>query len=146
MMAFDFCRYRVMRLIIGYVATLVIFCIFDFVWLGFIAKGFYRAQIGGLLLAQPNWAAAILFYVLYAAGIQMFCVIPALDGGTASKAALLGALFGFFCYMTYDLSNLATLKDWALRLSIIDIVWGAFVTAVAALTGFSAVRALSPPA
>ncbi len=131
-----------MRFVISYVATLLTFCIVDFVWLGWIAKGFYQSQIGGLLLAQPNWGAAVLFYLLFAAGMQIFCVSPALDAGSIGKAALFGALFGFFCYMTYDLSNLATLKDWAVALAAVDIAWGTFVGAVASTAGYAAVRAL----
>ncbi len=132
-----------MRFVIGYVATLLTFCILDFVWLGWIAKSFYQSQIGGLLLAQPNWAAAILFYVLYAAGMQIFCVAPALDAGSVWKAATCGALFGFFCYMTYDLSNLATLTEWAASLTVVDIAWGTFVSAVASTAGYAAAQALA---
>ena len=132
-----------MRLLIGYVATLLTFCIVDFIWLGAIAKGFYQSRIGGLLLAQPNWGAAVLFYLLFAAGMQIFCVAPAFGVGSIGKAALFGALFGFFCYMTYDLSNLATLKDWSVALAVVDIVWGTFVGAVASTTGYAATRAIA---
>ena len=132
-----------MRFVISYVATLLTFCIVDFVWLGWIAKGFYQSQIGGLLLAQPNWGAAVLFYLLFAAGMQIFCVSPALDAGSIGKAALFGALFGFFCYMTYDLSNLATLKDWSAALAAVDIAWGTFVGAVASTAGYAATRAIA---
>ena len=131
-----------LRIVIGYVATLVAFCILGFAWLGWIAKGLYQSRIGALLLPQPNWNAAMLFYVLYAAGMQIFCVAPALDAGSAWKAALCGALFGFFCYMTYDLSNLATLKGWASDLAIVDILWGMCVSALASSAGYAAVQAL----
>jgi len=133
-----------MKFLISYIATLVTFCVLDFVWLGWIAKGFYQSQIGGLLLAQPNWTAAITFYVFYSAGMQVFCVAPALDGGSALKAAVLGALFGFFCYMTYDLSNLATLRGWATRLSIMDILWGVALTAAASTAGYAAAQLVGP--
>ena len=132
-----------MRLVIGYVATLLTFCIVDFVWLGGIAKDFYQSRIGGLLLTQPNWGAAVLFYLLFAAGMQFFCVAPALDAGSIGKAALFGALFGFFCYMTYDLSNLATLKDWPVSLAVVDIAWGTFVGAIASTAGYAATRAIA---
>jgi uncharacterized membrane protein len=133
-----------MRFVIGYIATVVAFCVLDFAWLGWIAKGFYQSQVGGLLLEQPNWAAALPFYVFYGAGMQIFCVAPALDAGSAVKAALFGALFGFFCYMTYDLSNLATLKGWSTRLSILDILWGSAVTALATTAGYAAAQVLVP--
>jgi uncharacterized membrane protein len=128
------------RLLVAYAATLIAFCFCDFVWLGWIAKDYYQSQLGGLLLAQPNWAAAVTFYVLYAAGIVIFCIAPALDAASLGKAALLGAMLGGLAYATYDLSNLATLKSWPMPLSLLDIAWGAFVTAVAAGAGYQATR------
>src|ERR1700676_362968 len=124
------------RSLVAYVATLVVFCCCDFVWLGWIAKDYYQSQLGGLLLAQPNWPAAAIFYALYAAGIVIFCISPALDAASLAKAALLGALLGALAYATYDLSNLATLKSWPRALSLLDIAWGAFVTSVAASAGY----------
>ena len=132
-----------MRFVIAYVATLLTFCLVDFIWLGWVAKGFYQSRIGGLLLAQPNWGAAVVFYLLFAAGMQIFCVAPALNAGSMGKAALFGALFGFFCYMTYDLSNLATLKDWAADLAAVDIAWGTVIGAVASTAGYAATRAFN---
>jgi len=128
------------RTLVAYAATLVAFCCCDFVWLGFVAKDYYQSQLGGLLLAQPNWAAAVTFYVLYCAGIVIFCVAPALDAASLGKAALLGAVLGALAYATYDLSNLATLKGWPLGLSMVDITWGAFATAVAASAGYQAAK------
>src|SRR5579862_9544652 len=116
------------RMLVGYAATLIVFCVVDFAWLGWIAKSFYQSQIGGLLLAQPNWAAAVVFYALYALALQFFCVGPALDGGSVSKVVGVGALFGFFAYMTYDLSNLATLRGWSVALALVDMAWGASVS------------------
>jgi uncharacterized membrane protein len=128
------------RMFAAYAATLIVFCCCDFVWLGWVAKEYYQSQLGGLLLAQPNWAAAVTFYVLYAAGIVIFCIAPALDAASLGKAALLGALLGALAYATYDLSNLATLKSWPMALSLLDIAWGGFVTAVAASAGYQATR------
>src|SRR5207302_9327745 len=107
------------RVLVAYATTLIVFCCCDFVWLGWVAKDYYQSQLGGLLLAQPNWAAAVTFYALYAAGIVIFCISPALDAASLAKAALLGAL----AYATYDLSNLATLKSWPITLSLLDIAW-----------------------
>jgi uncharacterized membrane protein len=132
-----------MRLLVGYAATLVVFCVVDFAWLGWIAKGFYQSQIGGLLLAQPNWVAAIAFYALYAVALMFFCVAPALDDGALTRVAVNGALFGLFAYMTYDLSNLATLKGWSVSLALVDMVWGAFVSAIASSVGYIAARAVA---
>jgi uncharacterized membrane protein len=128
------------RMLVAYAATLIVFCCCDFVWLGWIAKGYYQSQIGALLLAQPNWSAAVAFYALYAGGVCLFCIAPALDAASFGKAALLGAVLGALAYATYDLSNLATLKGWSIALSMIDIAWGAFVTAVAASAGYQAAR------
>ena len=128
------------RILVAYATTLVVFCCLDFVWLGWVAKDFYQSQLGGLLLAQPNWAAAVLFYALYAGGIVLFAIAPALDAASLGKAAVLGALLGALAYATYDLSNLATLKSWPMALSVVDIAWGTFVTAVAASAGFQMTR------
>jgi uncharacterized membrane protein len=124
------------RVLVAYAATLVVFCCCDFVWLGWIAKDYYQSQIGGLLLLQPNWGAAVAFYAIFAAGICLFCILPAIDAASLAKAALLGALLGALAYATYDLSNLATLKGWSAALSLVDIAWGAFVTAISASAGF----------
>jgi uncharacterized membrane protein len=130
------------RLLIAYATTLIVFCCADFVWLGWVAKEYYQSQLGGLLLAQPNWSAAVIFYALYAAGIVIFCISPALDAGSLGKAALLGALLGALAYATYDLSNLATLKSWPMALSVLDIAWGALVTSIAASAGYQMTRLL----
>jgi uncharacterized membrane protein len=88
----------------------------------------------------------VAFYALYAAGVFIFCIAPALDAASLGKAALLGTLLGALAYATYDLSNLATLKSWPLALSVIDIAWGAFVTAVAASAGYLAARSIGAAA
>ncbi|MEO8628910.1 MAG: DUF2177 family protein [Betaproteobacteria bacterium] len=132
-----------LRFVIGYIATLLTFCVLDFIWRGWVAKGFYQSQIGALLLAQPNWVAAVLFYAIFAIGIQIFCVAPALEADAFSKVVISGAVFGFFCYMTYDLRNLATLKGWATSLSMVDILWGTFITSVAASAGYVAAHAFA---
>ena len=90
---------------------------------------------------KPDFGAAAVFYVLYVAGIIVFVVAPARDGSTRTHAALRGALFGFFCYMTYDLTNMATLKGWPLQLAVVDILWGMFITAASALAGHLAAKA-----
>ena len=101
--------------------------ILDLLWLGVIAKDFYRAQLGSLMTDSIVWGAAILFYVLYAFGLALFVIQPNLALGMG-KVVLMGAVFGFIAYAVYDLTNLATLKDWPLTMTIVDMIWGAFLT------------------
>ena len=130
------------RLALAYVATAIVFCGLDFLWLGYIAKDYYQSQVGALLLTKPNLAVAALFYALYIVGVLIFAVVPALDSGSWGKALVQGALFGFFAYATYDLTNLATLKGWSAGLAMLDLAWGAVVTGVSATAGYLATRAL----
>lgn len=128
------------RLAIAYVATAMAFCGLDFLWLGYVAKGYYQAQVGTLLLDKPNLAVAAAFYALYIVGVLIFAVLPALEAGSATRAIAAGALFGFFAYATYDLTNLATLKGWSVGIALLDIAWGTVVTGAAAFAGALAAR------
>ena len=119
-----------------YVAALVGFFAIDIVWLAVVAHGFYRKHLGFLLADQPNWWAAIPFYLLFVSGMVVFVVAPALQAGSIWRALLLGAFFGLVTYATYDLTNHATLRNWALQITLVDIAWGSFVSAVAAAAGF----------
>lgn len=130
------------RYLYAYLATAVAFCVLDFAWLGMIAPAFYKAQIGQLLLAKPNLIPALIFYVLYVAGLVLFCVLPGVDAGSWAKAGVLGALFGLFAYATYDLSNLATLKGWSTQISIVDMCWGSAASAVASTCGYAGTQFL----
>lgn len=121
--------------LIAYLATAVVFLAIDSVWLGVVARGFYKDQLGDLLASPINFAAASGFYLIYCVGIVIFAVSPALRSGSLADAAVYGALFGFFCYATYDMTNLATLRNWPLTMSLVDMAWGT------ALTCFSAVAA-----
>ena len=96
----------------------------DLVWLGVMAKTFYRQHLGHLLAAEINWVAAIAFYLLFIAGIVFFAVKPALAVNSATRALVYGALFGFFTYATYDLTNHATMRDWPAIVTVVDMVWG----------------------
>ena len=129
-------------LLVAFDAALAVFCVCDFVWLGFIARDFYQAQIGPLLLERPNWAAAALFYPLYAAAVVYFCVEPAVTQASWGRALGTGLLLGLVCYATYDLSNLATLKGWTANVVVVDVLWGMSVTAAAASGGYFAARAV----
>ena len=128
------------RFAIAYAATFIVFCGLDFLWLGFVAKGYYQSQVGALLLEKPNWPVAAAFYVIYIAGVLIFAVLPALDAGQWVKALLYGALFGFFAYATYDLTNLATLKGWSPGVALLDLAWGAVVTGISATAGYLVAR------
>jgi len=112
-----------------YCIALPVFFALDMVWLGLVAKNFYAKQIGFLMKPNINWVAAILFYALFVAGLVLFVIAPALEKGAWERALLFGALFGFFTYATYDLTNLATLKDWPLSLTIVDLTWGMVLAA-----------------
>ena len=111
-------------MLILYVVTLVVFFVIDMVWLGVVAKSFYRKHLGAMLSPKVQWTAALLFYVLYIFGLLVFIIRPALERGTPVQALFFGGLFGLICYATYDLSNMATLKDWPLIVTVVDLVWG----------------------
>ena len=126
-----------MKLATAYLVTLTIFVLIDLVWLGFVAKDFYRTSIGHLMGSGFNVPAALAFYLIFVAGLLFFAVNPALEAGDWHKAAYLGAAFGFFAYATYDLTNLATLKDWPLNLTLADIAWGTVLSSIAATIGYA---------
>ena len=121
-----------------YLTTLAICLTMDMLWLGTIAHSFYTDQIGFLIAKSPNLFAAGLFYLLFAVGILVFAVFPALKEKKpkVQKALLLGGLFGFFTYCTYDLTNMATIENWPLVLTVVDVVWGVFLSATVAALSF----------
>jgi uncharacterized membrane protein len=119
-----------------YALTVPIFFIIDILWLGVIAKGFYRRNLGFILSDQVNWTAAAIFYLMYIAGIIFFAVRPAVGSNSWGQAIYLGALFGLFTYATYDLTNLATIKDWPLVIVAVDIFWGMCLCAAVAFLSF----------
>ncbi|MEN9390400.1 MAG: hypothetical protein RLZZ283_500 [Candidatus Parcubacteria bacterium] len=122
-----------------YVIALPVFFAIDMLWLGVVAKGFYFNQIGALMKTDINWTAAIIFYLIFIAGLIVFVIAPAVEKGEWMHALLFGALFGFITYATYDLTNLATLKEWPLLVSLVDMLWGAVLAAsVSTITFFIA--------
>ena len=131
------------KLILSYLLTAVVFFAIDMVWLGVIAKDLYRKYLGGFLSDTVNWKAAIIFYMIFIVGIFIFAIMPAIEKNNLGKAILLGALFGFFTYATYDLTNLATLKNWPLTIVFIDMAWGALLTALVSTAGFYIVKWLA---
>lgn len=124
-----------------YLIALPVFFIIDMVWLALVAKGFYAKQIGFLMKPDINWAAAIIFYLLFIVGLVQFVITPAMEKHSWTHAVLFGALFGLITYATYDLTNLATLKDWPILVTIVDLIWGAVLAAaVSSITYFIAVK------
>ena len=116
----------------AYLVTLVLFAAIDFVWLGLIARGFYAAQLGELMVERPGLVAAALFYLVYAGGLVHFAVLPGLRGGGWTTALGQGAILGLVAYATYDLTNLATLKGWPFAMSVVDLAWGTILSGVVA--------------
>jgi len=108
--------------------ALVLMFLIDVVWIGGIAMNFYRAEIGGLLSDTVNWPAAFAFYIFYIIALVILVLKPALEASSLKKALVLGAVFGFAAYMTYDLTNLATTRDWTLTITLVDLAWGTFLT------------------
>jgi len=132
-----------MTWIAAYIAAAISFLALDALWLGVVAHSLYQREFGAMLLEKPNMVAAGAFYALYLVGIVVFAVKPALESGGWSRALLQGALFGLIAYATYDLTNLATLKGFPVRVVAPDLIWGAFVTAAAALAGYAAASRLT---
>lgn len=121
--------------LIAFAGTTVTLLVLDFAWLSLMMGPLYQRNLGPILSDTVNLPAAVAFYVIYAVGVTFFAVRPALDSGNWSDALLRGAALGFLAYATYDLTNLATLKLWSLRLSLLDMAWGAILTAAAASAG-----------
>lgn len=130
-----------MKPILAYFVLAGILLILDLIWIGVVARDFYRQALGSLMAENVNMLAAFGFYVLYSIGLFVFVVQPALATGDWQKAAMMGAFFGLVAYGTYDLTNLAVLKGFPLKMAVVDMAWGAGVSAAtAAATVFIAHR------
>ncbi len=119
-----------------YLICLGTFLIVDFFWLGVVARKFYRRELGELMAESTNWVAAIVFYLLFIVGVLVFVVNPALEKGSLVKAIGLGFLFGIISYATYDLTNLATLSGWSVKVTGVDLVWGGVLSAIVSTVGY----------
>ena len=119
-----------------YAVSLVVFLALDLAWLGWIARGFYRAQLGDLLSPQVRWGAAILFYLLFVAAVVVFAVMPALERASLTRAIVSGGFFGLVAYAAYDLTNLATLRGFPAVIAVVDMTWGTLLTAATAAAGY----------
>jgi len=133
-----------MQYLAAYIATAVVFLFIDYLWLAHIAKNFYSSRLGHLLADNPNLGVAAVFYAVYVIGVVIFAVAPALQSGTWKTALIYGALFGFFCYATYDMTNLATLKNWPVTVAVVDVIWGTALTGTSAVLGYLIVKQLYP--
>lgn len=118
-----------------YLLTVPVFFIIDMLWLGVVARGFYQSQLAEFL-GPVNWPAAIIFYLIYIVGILFFAVVPGLQAESLYRTIFLGALFGFFTYATYDFTNLATLRDWPIMVVVVDVLWGAVLSASVAAVSY----------
>ena len=125
-----------------YLLTVPVFFIIDLIWLGVVAKKFYRRHLDFILSPHVNWPAAITFYLIYIIGIIVFAVVPAIGRGSLMHALVWGGLYGFFTYATYDLTNMALIKGWPLKIVIVDILWGMVLCAVVAGSSFGISRLL----
>ena len=123
------------KTLLAYAATVTALLVLDAVWLGLVAQPLYQQNIGHLMAEQPRWAAAVAFYLVYPLGLMRFALLPHRSDRAMGPTLSAAALFGFFAYATYDLSNLATLRDWPVGLSLIDIAWGSVVSMASAAAG-----------
>jgi uncharacterized membrane protein len=129
------------RYVVLYLATLVVLIPIDFLFLGIVAKGFFASEVGDML-GEIRLAPAILFYLLYVIGILVF--VSGQAGATWQSTLLYGALFGFFCYATFELTSLALLKHWTWPVVMVDVSWGTFVTAVSSTLGLTIANWITP--
>jgi uncharacterized membrane protein len=121
-----------------YLIILIAFFAIDMIWLGLVARAFYREHLGFLLAPNTNWIAAIIFYLLFILGILVFVVVPGLEDNSLKTTLLRAALFGIVTYATYDLTNLATVKDWPVLVTIVDMIWGTVLSVTVSLVSFGA--------
>lgn len=127
-------------IITSYAVALGVLAVIDALWLGVVAREFYKSQLGELLREKPIWGVAVLFYLVHAAGIAVFAVPLSLTTGTWASALFYGALFGLCAYGAYDFTNLATLRGWPWTVSVVDLAWGTVATAVATVVAFQVVK------
>lgn len=129
-----------MHIIKVYLLTILVFFLVDIIWLGVISRNLYKNYLGHLMTPNVNWAAALIFYVLFIAGLVFFVINPALTKESLMYAILAGGFFGLITYGTYDLTNLATIKDWPFNITIIDLLWGTVLNALTSGITFTLVE------
>ena len=134
---------RLGQLVVTYAATLLAFLALDFLWLGAVARGFYRDQMGHLMRADVRWLPAFAFYALFVGAILVFVVLPAVERGSLGRAASLGAFFGLVTYATYDLTNLAVLQGFRTQLALVDMAWGTVLCTLVSMAGYAVATRLA---
>lgn len=125
-----------MNIVKSYLVTFIVFMSIDLIWLGVVAKNLYSRELGYIMSPKPNWLAAIIFYLLFVGGIVFFVLNPALAKESWKYALFVGMLFGFITYSTYDLTNLATLKDWPILITFVDLAWGTTLGGITAVLSY----------
>jgi uncharacterized membrane protein len=125
-----------MQYVVAYLGAATAFLLIDLIWLGKVAKTLYRSRLAPLLRERFPFGAAAIFYLIYVIGVVVFALAPALESGSWLVAAWRGALFGFFAYGTYDMTNYITLKHWPLSVTAMDIAWGTLLTGTASVCGY----------
>ncbi len=133
----------ILKIILSYLLTFLVFLGIDLFWLTILSKNFYAKYLGFLMAEKANLLPAFLFYLLFVAGIMYFVIFPAIKSGSLLKAILGGVFFGLVTYATYDLTNLATIKNWPLRITIIDLLWGMLVSTIVSMVGFWIVKLIN---
>lgn len=132
-----------MKYIYIYLVAAVVFLAIDAVWLGYVARDFYKSRMGDLLLDQPRFGIAAGFYAIYVIGLLYFAVVPGLNAGSIGLTALNAALFGMFCYMTYDATNLSVMRGFDATVAVVDVIWGTVLSTFAACVTFWVARSFS---
>lgn len=127
--------------LIAYAGSFATLLVLDAIWLGLVARTFYRDQLGDLMLPQPALGIAALFYVFFAVAVVVLAVLPAVSAASLTTALVYAAILGLAAYGTYDITNLSTLKNWPVTMTLVDMAWGTFVTAATAAGGYAAARA-----
>ena len=133
----------VVKSISASVSTGVIFFLIDLVWLGIMTPRLYKPQLAAYMADKFNLLPAVIFYILFTVGLMLLVVFPAVERGSLLRAVLLGGLLGLVAYATYDLTNLSSIKNWPLIISVVDIAWGTVLSAISATLGYLIVRAMS---
>lgn len=125
-----------------YAIAISVFIAIDMVWLGLVAKNFYSKHLGSLMAKEVNWPAALIFYLLFIAGLVFFVITPSLEKRSWSQALLTGMFFGLITYATYDLTNLATLKNWPVIVTVVDLLWGMVLSGTVSVVSFFVAKKL----
>jgi len=131
-----------MKWFLYYGIALVVFMVIDLIWLGFIAKDIYSKYLGYLMSDKVNWIAAVVFYLIFIGGILYFVIYPSLLDQNITNLVIRAAFFGFITYATYDLTNLATIKDWPIQITIIDLIWGTTLSTSVSVISYFIIKLL----